>query len=293
MLDGEKIVSSGGVAATPWINPHSGTVAAASISNNIGYTWSTYITNNDPATQPYRVTVIVQWASAAYPNKANNLVRVQSLFASPSGCVNSSTHPFGAPCQPFFYGLAQVPAGRIAISGTVQGLTFSSGYLQTTGTESNLQNEQVTRAHATFAESLASITDGLGTRTEGGVVSGAQAADSDPNAPGADLRHDVGGGGDRRNRVVSEWLDVHRVRRPVERYRPRGRGSDGRGSEHLPAADRPGGDRRPAMRRWADAAGRDAFIDARAGRHRPGSRHRDARERGSGGEQPDEVLRRP
>ena len=43
----------------------------------------------------------------------------------------------------------------------------------------------MTRGHATFTESLASITDGLGTRTEGGVVSGAQAADSDPNAPGA------------------------------------------------------------------------------------------------------------
>ena len=96
---GEKIVSSGGVAITPWIDPHSEPVPAAPISNNIGYTWSTYITNNDPATQPYRVTVIVQWTSAAYPNKTNNLVRVQSLFASPSGCVNSSTHPFGAPCH--------------------------------------------------------------------------------------------------------------------------------------------------------------------------------------------------
>jgi hypothetical protein len=182
---GEKIVTSGGVTATPWIYPHSGTVAAAAISNNVAYTWSTYITNDDATTQPYRVTVIVQWASAAYPNKTNNLVRVQSLFASPAGCVSSSTHPFAAPCQPFFYGLAQVPAGKITVTGTVQGLTFNTGYLQTTGTESNLQNEQVTQGRATFAESLASITDALGTRTEGGIVSGAQAADSDPNAPGA------------------------------------------------------------------------------------------------------------
>jgi type II secretory pathway pseudopilin PulG len=182
---GEQIVTSGGVTATPWIYPHSGTVAAAAISNNVAYTWSTYITNNDATTQPYRVTVIVQWASAAYPNKTNNLVRVQSLFASPAGCVSSSTHPFAAPCQPFFYGLAQVPAGKITVTGTVQGLTFNAGYLQTTGTESNLQNEQVTQGRATFAESLASITDALGTRTEGGIVSGAQAADSDPNAPGA------------------------------------------------------------------------------------------------------------
>jgi hypothetical protein len=182
---GEKIVSSSGVTATPWIYPHLGTVAAAAISNNVGYTWSTYITNNDPTTQPYRVTVVVQWASAAYPNKSNNLVRVQSLFSSPSGCVSSSTHPFAAPCQPYFYGLAQVPAGKISITGSVQGLTFSAGYLQLTGTDSNVQNEQVTQGHGTFAESLASVTDALGTRTEGGVVSGAGAADSDPNAPGA------------------------------------------------------------------------------------------------------------
>ena len=260
---GEKIVSSGGVAVTPWINPHSGTVAAASITNNVGYTWSTYITNNDPATQPYRVTVIVQWASAAYPNKTNNLVRVQSLFASPAGCVNSSTHPFGAPCQPFFYGLAQVPAGKIAITGTVQGLTFSTGYLQTTGTESNLQNEQVTRGHATFAESLASITDGLGTRTEGGVVSGAQAADSDPNAPGATYgtTSEVAGIGG--TRVVRERLDLDRLHRPPSDTGRADAAVVGRRSEHLPAAGRPGGDRRAPVRGRPHATGRHAVVDPR------------------------------
>jgi hypothetical protein len=182
---GEKVVNSGGVPTTPWINPHTGTVAASALTNNVGYTWSTYITNDDSTVNPYRVTVIVQWTSAAYPNKANSLVRVQSLFSSPSGCVSSSTHPFAAPCQPFFYGVSQVPAGKISISGTVNGLSFSSGYLQTPGTESNLQNEQVTQGRATFTESQASVTDGLGTRTEGGISTAAGAADSDPNAPGA------------------------------------------------------------------------------------------------------------
>ena len=178
-------MNSGGVLTTPWINPHKGTIAALPISNNIGYSWSTYITNNNPATDPYRVTVIVNWTSAAYPSKANNLVRIQTLFASPSGCVSSSTHPFAAPCQPFFYGLAQVPPGQVSISGSVQGLTFTSGYLQLTGTESNLQNEQVTRGRATYTESQVSVTDGLGTRTEGGLLTSVGAADSDPNAPAA------------------------------------------------------------------------------------------------------------
>ena len=132
--------SSGGVAATPWIYPHSGAVVGAAISNNVGYTWSTYITNNDPATQPYRVTVIVQWSSAAYPNKTNNLIRVQSLFASPAGCVSSSTHPFAAPCQPFFYGLAQVPAGKITVTGVVA--LVQHRLPADDGTESNLRTSR-------------------------------------------------------------------------------------------------------------------------------------------------------
>ena len=78
----------------------------------------------------------------------------------------------------------------------MQGLSFSTGYLQTTGTESNLQNEQVTQGRATFAESLVSITDGLGTRTEGGVVRRASRR-LRPERARRNLRHDVRGRRDR------------------------------------------------------------------------------------------------
>ena len=273
---GEKIVSSGGVAATPSIYPHSGTVAGAAISNDVGYTWSTYITNDDPTTQPYRVTVIVRWASAAYPNKTNNVVRVQSLFASPAGCVSSSTHPFAAPCQPFFYGLAQVPAGKITVTGTVQGLTFSTGYLQTTGTESNLQNEQVTQGRATFAESLASITDGLGTRTEGGVVSGAQAADSTrtPPAPLTARRPRSPGPAERCRRRAARPRS--RSPRPPATRAGRCRGIRRR-RQHLPAADRPRGDGRASVRRRSHAARGDVVVRPFARRPRPGPGFRDTR----------------
>ncbi len=189
---GEQIVSSGGVPSTPWINPHTGTIAASATTNRIAFNWKTYITNDCPsvtatclAMTPYRVTVMISWASAAYPNKANNLVQIQSLFSSPSGCLSSSTHPFAAPCQPSFYGIAQVPAAHIDISGSIQGLTFTSGYLGLTGTESNLQNEQVTVGRASFSESQVSVTDGAGTRTDAGTLTTASAADSDPGAPGA------------------------------------------------------------------------------------------------------------
>ena len=189
---GEQIVSSGGVPSTPWINPHTGTIAASATTNNIAFNWKTYVTNDCPtvtatcpAMTPYRVTVMISWISAAYPNKANNLVQIQSLFSSPSGCLSSSTHPFAAPCQPSFYGIAQVPAGHIDISGSIQGLTFTSGYLGLTGTESNLQNEQVTVGRASFSESQVSVTDGAGTRTDAGTLTTASAADSDPGAPAA------------------------------------------------------------------------------------------------------------
>jgi type II secretory pathway pseudopilin PulG len=190
---GEKIVHSSGVPAEPWINPHQGTIAASSATNDLAYSWKTYITNDCPSIEtvtpcpsvsPYRVTVLVSWASAAHPNSANSSVRIQSLFSSPSGCVSSATHPFAAPCQPFFYGIAQVPPGRVDISGTIQGLTFASGFLQLTGTEANLQNEQVTQGRASFTESLVSVTDGAGTREAGGVLTTATAADSDPGTAG-------------------------------------------------------------------------------------------------------------
>ncbi len=188
---GEKIVNSGGVPATAWVNPHTGTIAASATTNNIAFNWRTYITNDCPAISatcltmtPYRVTVFVGWTSAAYPSKSS-LIQIQSLFSSPTGCLSSATHPFAAPCQPSFYGIAQVPVGHIDISGSIQGLNFTAGFLGLTGTESNLQNEQVTQGRAAFTESQVSVTDDAGTRTDAGTLTSATAADSDPGTPGS------------------------------------------------------------------------------------------------------------
>ena len=62
-------------------------------------TYSTYVTNDDPTINPYRVTVIVEWASGAIAAAPNNSVRVQSLFWSPDGCVSSITHPSRRPAS--------------------------------------------------------------------------------------------------------------------------------------------------------------------------------------------------
>ena len=94
-----------------WLVPHTGTDTTDS---GLDFTWASYVANNDPATNPYSVIVQVTWEGGAITNNPNNLVRVQSDVWSPSGCVSTTTHPFAAPCQPFFYGQAIVPRSEIS-----------------------------------------------------------------------------------------------------------------------------------------------------------------------------------
>ena len=154
--------------------------------NNIGYTWRTYDTNNCPtvttagctATTPYRVTVIVTWTGGrAAPNK---IVQVQSLFWSPTGCRSTSTHPFAAPCQPFFLGVSSVAQGNINVVGTVAGTTFESGDLSTSGVESSVQQEQLSQAEGSFKQSGVRLVDSLGVETAAGDIAASSAADTDP-----------------------------------------------------------------------------------------------------------------
>ena len=98
---GEKIVSSTFAPSyeAAWLVPHTDQLSVG----NLDFTYHTYVTNDSPTTTPYRVTVIIEWANGAIRSAPNNSVRLQSLFWSPNGCVNPNTHPFAAPCQPFFY----------------------------------------------------------------------------------------------------------------------------------------------------------------------------------------------
>ncbi len=154
--------------------------------NNIAYTWRTYDTNNCPtlttggcaATTPYRVTVIVTWTGGRVaPNK---IVQVQSLFWSPTGCRSTSTHPFAAPCQPFFLGVSSVAQGNINVTGTVAGTTFESGDLSTSGVQSSVQQEQLSQAEGSFSQSGVRLVDSLGAATVAGDVAASSAADTDP-----------------------------------------------------------------------------------------------------------------
>ena len=139
-------------------------------------TYSTYVTNDDPI-NPYRVTVIVEWASGAIA-APNNSVRVQSLFWSPDGCVSSIAHPFAAPCQPFFYGQLDVPQPRFDVTGQLHdfNIDFDSLAITLPGAALTAQEEQTTDLHATTTMSGIGFVDSAGTQDAGNVQA---KADSD------------------------------------------------------------------------------------------------------------------
>jgi type II secretory pathway pseudopilin PulG len=175
---GEKIVNQAGLSNVTPLVPHTGTISSGYPTT---YTWKTYVTNDDPSNNPYRVTVIVSWSSG-HVNGVTKSITTQSLFYSPSGCVSSSTHPFAAPCQPFFYSQARAAAPTVTFSGSISGLTFSGATLDGTTAEADGQQEQVNQTQATVSQSDTSLTDGGGTQSGGGTTSTAAAADVDPGS---------------------------------------------------------------------------------------------------------------
>jgi hypothetical protein len=130
------------------------------------------------------VTVYISWNSPQVSGVAENL-QVQSYYWSPTGCVSSNTHPFAAPCQPFFYGQALMPAGSISATGSVQNLTLSSASLLMTETESTLQQEQVSQVQGKLTPSATTLVDdgacAAPACTGGSTSSRTTAADADPS----------------------------------------------------------------------------------------------------------------
>jgi len=164
---GEKIVSSAFAAGytAAWLKPHTGSMTVG----NLDVTYGTYVTNDTPTTTPYRVTVIVTWINGAIGNAPNNSVRLQSLFWSPSGCVNPSTHPFAAPCQPFFYGQVDSPQPRLDVTGQIHDFTldFDSFTLTRPGLTASTQEEQTKQLNVVTTLSGLTFIDSTGTSTTG------------------------------------------------------------------------------------------------------------------------------
>ena len=180
---GPKIVSTtvSGSTFAPWIIPHksSSPVTVGHLKLN----WATYVTNDNTASNPYTVTVIVTWGNGAIANGPNNTVRLQSQFWSPSGCVSSSTHPFAAPCQPFYYGLAQVPEGSISFNGQLHDsqVNWEKGALTFPEARALSQQEQIISTTADATEARIEMQDSAGLE-EGGGTTAQAVADTDPGS---------------------------------------------------------------------------------------------------------------
>jgi type II secretory pathway pseudopilin PulG len=175
---------SGGYTANRLV-PHSGSETFRGLT----FDWAVYVTNDAPSTEPYVLTVIVNWNGGSIPSAPNNLIRVQTKRWSPTGCVSSNLHPFAAPCQPFFYGLAQVPAGSINL-GPVdihQGaVDLAEASISLPGAETFGQQEQLTTQTNTAWVSGLSVTDSGGDT----IVDGAEtvvSTDSDIDSPASSV----------------------------------------------------------------------------------------------------------
>jgi type II secretory pathway pseudopilin PulG len=164
---GEKIVSSTFSVGydADWLYPHTGSFT----EGNLDVTYATYVTNDAPTTNPYRVTVILAWSNGAIQGAPNNSVRLQSLFWSPSGCVNPNTHPFAAPCQPFFYGQVEASQPRLDVTGSLHDFSvdLDSFTLTRPGLSGSAQEEQTKQLNVVTTLSGVQVVDSTGTETVG------------------------------------------------------------------------------------------------------------------------------
>jgi hypothetical protein len=179
---GEKIVSSPGLTNVTPLVPHRSSTSPNTnpVSDGTTYTWSVYVTRDDSSTTaPYRVTVLVTWTGGAKAGATNKLVRVQSLFWSPTGCLSTATHPFAAPCQPSFFASTTLPQSTIVLAGSVDQTTVTGGTIYVPTGIASAQQEQVTQVQGSWQGAEVDLTDGSGTQSAGGT-SDSTNADTDP-----------------------------------------------------------------------------------------------------------------
>jgi hypothetical protein len=117
-------------------------------------------------------------------------VDAQTIVYSPTGagCSSTATHPFAAPCQPFFYGTSEMGDGAITITPTIGSsgiscLDLSKLELLLPTQDTHMQLEQIETVNATARTSGVELTKSDGTVTSLGQQTVAAYSDSDPSQP--------------------------------------------------------------------------------------------------------------
>lgn len=180
---GERIPTGANSATVPLV-PHQHDVTVAGTT----YTVDVYVTylDNQTASNEFRVTSVVSWPGFGRGPSARQ-VSDQTVFTSPNGCDSTQTHPFAAPCQPFFYGSTAAGGGALTVESEDQppipGITVDQAVLRLAHDFTNTQIEQVRRATAGATTSGASMiySDGTPTASSGGAQVDVAVSD-DPSA---------------------------------------------------------------------------------------------------------------
>jgi type II secretory pathway pseudopilin PulG len=159
--------------------PHQGEVGPPDFPST--FSWSVYVTEAEgvPSEGAFRVTARVSWEGIR--QGLRDFVETQTLIYAPEGCVDTSTHPFAAPCQAYFYGNGSAGGGGTETTGTVEGLTFDSVSMDFLGQSANAQVEQVTHVEGAVNLPLGT-TEVSGTKTTTAATSAASTADDDPSS---------------------------------------------------------------------------------------------------------------
>src|SRR5207245_8720942 len=127
-----------------------------------------------------------------WPNPARRGVRAsvqsQTIAYSGTGCLSVNTHPFAAPCQPFFYANSVADAGHVDIAGTLAGVSLTRASVVMPDWSSNMQIEQISAMQGVPTASGAELTLTGNPATVNGEQQAASAADNDPAQPGNDYQ---------------------------------------------------------------------------------------------------------
>jgi prepilin-type N-terminal cleavage/methylation domain-containing protein len=179
---GEQIPRGNNPNVVPLV-PHTQTITVGPTL----FTARAYVTyyNNISTNNTFRITVVVSWPNAAKGGILSQ-VATQTVAYSGSGCLGTGTHPFAAPCQPFFYATGTGDAGHFDITGTIDGVSLSEANLLLPDWSSTMQVEQISAVQGITEASGASLTLTGNPATTSGSQRGTSSSDNDPAQPGND-----------------------------------------------------------------------------------------------------------
>jgi len=162
------------------------------------YTRFVYVTvyNNDLTLNAYRITSVVEW-TPPQRGAVRASVQAQTVAYSPlagsGSCGTTANHPFPAPCQPFIYATAQLPAASIQIiptpatfPGGVRGMDIEKASLYSVGQSVTAQAEQVTAVSGRVLTSGIDFKRTSTTLAVAGQQVVTSTADNDPSQPGGE-----------------------------------------------------------------------------------------------------------